>query len=101
MIVTAMATPTRHHLTAAEIVFVDGGDHLHHPACHPFLRTRVEGVVFPFGIVGGVTVVAGLGGTFVGGFYSRATNRGCDARVEVHDYGYYDYSLGTRCCKSL
>jgi formylglycine-generating enzyme required for sulfatase activity len=40
-------------------------------------------------------------GTFVGGFYSRSTREGCDARVEVHSYDYYDYSLGTRCCKGL
>jgi formylglycine-generating enzyme len=38
-------------------------------------------------------------GTFVGGFYSRSTREGCDARVEVHSYDYYDYSLGMRCCK--
>lgn len=40
-------------------------------------------------------------GTFVGGFYSRASSRGCDARVEVHAYEYFDYSLGVRCCRSL
>lgn len=39
-------------------------------------------------------------GTFVGGFYSRSTREGCDARVEVHSYDYYDYSLGVRCCRS-
>lgn len=39
-------------------------------------------------------------GTFVGGFYARGTNRGCDARVEAHGFEYYDYSLGARCCKS-
>ena len=39
-------------------------------------------------------------GTFVGGFYSRGTREGCDARVEVHSYDYYDYSLGTRCCRT-
>lgn len=38
-------------------------------------------------------------GTFLGGFYSRSTREGCDARVEVHSYDYYDYSLGVRCCK--
>jgi formylglycine-generating enzyme required for sulfatase activity len=40
-------------------------------------------------------------GTFVGGFYARATQKGCDARVEVHPIDYYDYSLGTRCCRGL
>jgi len=40
-------------------------------------------------------------GTFVGGFYARSTQKGCDARVEVHSFDYYDYSLGTRCCRGL
>lgn len=40
-------------------------------------------------------------GTFVGGFYARATQKGCDARVEVHSFDYYDYSLGVRCCRGL
>ncbi|HWP07970.1 MAG TPA: SUMF1/EgtB/PvdO family nonheme iron enzyme [Polyangiaceae bacterium] len=35
---------------------------------------------------------------FVGGFYSRSTNKGCEARVDSHAPAYYDYSLGTRCC---
>jgi sulfatase modifying factor 1 len=35
---------------------------------------------------------------FVGGFYSRSTNKGCEARVDSHAAAYYDYSLGTRCC---
>ncbi len=38
-------------------------------------------------------------GVFVGGFYSRSTRSGCDARVSAHPRGYYDYSLGFRCCK--
>jgi hypothetical protein len=38
-------------------------------------------------------------GTFVGGFYSRATHEGCDSIIEVHAFTYYDYSLGVRCCK--
>lgn len=37
-------------------------------------------------------------GTFVGGFFSRATKEGCDAAVQSHPAEYYDYSLGTRCC---
>lgn len=40
-------------------------------------------------------------GTFVGGFYARSTRKGCDAKVTDHSPDYYDYSLGTRCCKSL
>jgi hypothetical protein len=39
-------------------------------------------------------------GTFLGGFYARKTQEGCDSRVEVHGVDYYDYSLGVRCCKS-
>jgi len=38
-------------------------------------------------------------GTFVGGFYARETEWGCDARIEVHSADYYDYSLGARCCR--
>ncbi len=38
-------------------------------------------------------------GTFVGGFYSRATRNGCDARVGGHPLRYFDYSTGVRCCK--
>jgi formylglycine-generating enzyme required for sulfatase activity len=38
-------------------------------------------------------------GKFVGGFYSRATREGCDASVSNHPRNYFDYSLGTRCCK--
>jgi formylglycine-generating enzyme len=39
------------------------------------------------------------GGTFVGGFYARATRRGCDARIAGHPIDYLDYSTGVRCCK--
>ena len=38
-------------------------------------------------------------GTFVGGFYSRATKDGCNSMIDVHAPAYFDYSLGTRCCK--
>jgi formylglycine-generating enzyme required for sulfatase activity len=38
-------------------------------------------------------------GTFLGGFFSRGTKEGCDAIIDVHDPGYLDYSLGTRCCQ--
>jgi hypothetical protein len=40
-------------------------------------------------------------GTFVGGFFSRATRDGCDAAVTFHPFDYWDYSLGVRCCRSL
>jgi hypothetical protein len=36
---------------------------------------------------------------FVGGFYARATTKGCAAEVRSHAASYLDYSLGTRCCK--
>jgi sulfatase modifying factor 1 len=37
-------------------------------------------------------------GVFLGGFYSRMTTRGCEAKIASHVPAYYDYSLGTRCC---
>lgn len=38
-------------------------------------------------------------GKFLGGFYARATREGCDAAVSSHAKSYFDYSLGTRCCR--
>lgn len=38
-------------------------------------------------------------GEFLGGFYARETRHGCDARIDLHSADYYDYSLGTRCCR--
>jgi len=38
-------------------------------------------------------------GTFLGGFYSRATRSGCDARISGHPIDYFDYSTGVRCCE--
>jgi formylglycine-generating enzyme required for sulfatase activity len=43
--------------------------------------------------------IADPAGTFMGGFYARQTNKGCQSRIASHPYGYYDYSLGTRCCR--
>ncbi|WP_437820020.1 hypothetical protein [Sorangium sp. So ce1078] len=40
-------------------------------------------------------------GTFVGGFYARATREGCMSRVVSHDFTYFDYSTGVRCCADL
>jgi hypothetical protein len=40
-------------------------------------------------------------GVFVGGFYARATTQGCLAEISSHAEIYYDYSTGTRCCKTL
>lgn len=40
-------------------------------------------------------------GVFVGGFFSRQTTEGCQAKIEGHAPVYTDYSLGTRCCKGL
>jgi sulfatase modifying factor 1 len=40
-------------------------------------------------------------GVFVGGFYSRGTTKGCSARIASHSPSYYDYSLGTRCCRNV
>ena len=39
------------------------------------------------------------GGAFLGGFYSRATQNGCEARVTEHPPEYFDYSTGARCCR--
>lgn len=41
------------------------------------------------------------GASFVGGFYARATREGCDARISSHAPEYFDYSIGTRCCRAL
>lgn len=38
-------------------------------------------------------------GSFAGGFFSRATREGCDARISSHPPSYFDYSLGARCCR--
>ncbi len=38
-------------------------------------------------------------GAFLGGFYARSTREGCDAKVSSHPRAYFDYSLGTRCCR--
>jgi formylglycine-generating enzyme required for sulfatase activity len=38
-------------------------------------------------------------GAFVGGFYARSTREGCDSKVSTHPRAYFDYSLGTRCCR--
>ena len=40
-------------------------------------------------------------GGFVGGFYARATTKGCDSRVKAHPPSYYDYSTGARCCRPV
>ena len=40
-------------------------------------------------------------GMFLGGFYARATTKGCDAQVSAHGASYFDYSTGTRCCADL
>jgi formylglycine-generating enzyme len=38
-------------------------------------------------------------GRFSGGFYSRASKKGCDQSISAHPRAYYDYSLGVRCCR--
>jgi formylglycine-generating enzyme len=39
-------------------------------------------------------------GTFLGGFFSRATRAGCESRIGGHPIDYFDYSTGVRCCKN-
>ncbi|HWA75790.1 MAG TPA: SUMF1/EgtB/PvdO family nonheme iron enzyme [Polyangiaceae bacterium] len=51
-----------------------------------------------FDMVGNLDEWVSEGG-FVGGFFARATREGCDARVASHPPQYFDYSLGTRCCR--
>ena len=55
-------------------------------AAHDMVGNLDEWVESPAGVV------------FQGGFYSRATREGCDARVSSHAPEYFDYSLGVRCC---
>ena len=38
-------------------------------------------------------------GAFLGGFYARSTREGCESKVSSHPRAYFDYSLGTRCCR--
>jgi sulfatase modifying factor 1 len=38
-------------------------------------------------------------GGFVGGFYARATTKGCESRITKHPASYFDYSTGARCCR--
>lgn len=42
--------------------------------------------------------IADEGGVFLGGFYARNTREGCASRISAHPRGYFDYSLGVRCC---
>jgi formylglycine-generating enzyme required for sulfatase activity len=37
-------------------------------------------------------------GVFRGGFYARATTKGCESEVTNHSKLYFDYSTGARCC---
>jgi hypothetical protein len=39
------------------------------------------------------------GGKFVGGFFSRSKRDGCESVITAHPAGYFDYSLGVRCCR--
>jgi formylglycine-generating enzyme required for sulfatase activity len=40
-------------------------------------------------------------GSFAGGFYARASKKGCDWRTSAHANDYSDYSTGVRCCADL
>jgi hypothetical protein len=39
-------------------------------------------------------------GRFVGGFFSRSKQDGCESSVGVHPVTYFDYSTGVRCCRA-
>jgi len=61
-------------------------------------RTKTDGDIYD--MVGNLDEwIEDAAGTFVGGFYSRATREGCEAKVEGHAPQYVDYSLGARCCR--
>ncbi|HEX9294656.1 MAG TPA: bifunctional serine/threonine-protein kinase/formylglycine-generating enzyme family protein [Polyangiaceae bacterium] len=41
------------------------------------------------------------GSAFYGGFYSRQTILGCDAKITYHPPSHFNYSTGVRCCDKL
>lgn len=38
-------------------------------------------------------------GTFAGDAFSGGGTQGCGRKTDAHAADYYDYSMGTRCCK--
>ncbi|MCI0503385.1 SUMF1/EgtB/PvdO family nonheme iron enzyme [Candidatus Micrarchaeota archaeon] len=42
----------------------------------------------------------GLHGTFAGDAFSGAGAQGCGRKTDAHAANYYDYSMGTRCCRN-
>lgn len=92
--------PSREHLDPRlNLVATSEGPLLHRTGATP--RCRSEwGADAVFDMVGNLDEWVAEG-FFVGGFYSRGTREGCDARITSHPPEYFDYSLGTRCCRSL
>lgn len=88
-----------HHDPRLNLVHADGGPLLRPTGATP--RCRSEwGNDAVYDMVGNLDEwVDDEQGAFHGGFFSRATRLGCDARITTHPRQYSDYSLGTRCCK--
>jgi sulfatase modifying factor 1 len=83
------------------LVANDGGEHplLRTTGATPTCRSSWGGDGI-YDMVGNIDEwVEGERPEFVGGFYARSTSNGCEARVTNHAPMYYDYSLGTRCCR--
>lgn len=83
------------------LVQVEGADLLRETGGSPMCVSRWGNDVI-YDMVGNVDEwVDDPSGVFVGGFYSRSTRKGCEARVGAHPTSYFDYSLGFRCCADL
>lgn len=81
------------------LVEADGGPLLRRTGSTPRCRSEWGNDAI-FDMVGNLDEwVDDAQGAFHGGFYSRATRLGCDARISTHPRQYSDYSLGVRCCK--
>jgi formylglycine-generating enzyme len=94
------ADPSTNHLDPRlNLVQADGGPLLRRTGATPSCRSAwgSDGV---YDMVGNLDEwVDDEGGMFAGGFFSRGTKEGCDARITSHPREYFDYSLGVRCCK--
>jgi formylglycine-generating enzyme len=94
------ADPSTNHLDPRlNLVRADGGPLLRRTGATPSCRSAwgADGV---YDMVGNLDEwVDDENGMFAGGFFSRGTKEGCDARITSHPREYFDYSLGVRCCK--
>lgn len=82
-------------------VIVDGRTLLGRTGTHPRCASRFGDDAI-FDMVGNLDEwIDDKSGAFAGGFYARRTQNGCEAIVDNHPNGYFDYSTGVRCCASL